>query len=165
MGKLRCAKKKNWTPRKTAAVCLKHFTSGDFERRFSLSPDDKKSMIPRLKTDEFGICVWPSICMSSSVNVTLSAGDTRRMVSILEFLYNFACLQLQYTHLRSLFIFRHLMQNMVSLLPLLVLRLNVATCQDSSSQAACVELQEPQQELMEVSIFILLPKYFFSSIL
>ena len=165
MGKLRCAKKKNWTPRKTAAVCLKHFTSGDFERRFSLSPDDKKSMIPRLKTDEFGICVWPSICMSSSVNVTLSAGDTRRMVSILEFLYNFTCLQLQYIHLRSLFIFRHLMQNMVSLLPLLVLRLNVATCQDSSSQAACVELQESQQELMEVSIFILLPKYFFSSIL
>ena len=43
-------KRKNWTPGKTAAVCSKHFTSGDFERRFSLSPDDKK-------TDEFDICV------------------------------------------------------------------------------------------------------------
>ena len=37
---------------------------------------------------------------------------------------------------------------------------NIATCQDSSNQATGAELLEPQQELMEVSIFILLPKYF-----
>ena len=42
-------KRENWTPGRTASVCSKHFTPEDFERRFSLAPNDKKPMIPRLK--------------------------------------------------------------------------------------------------------------------
>ena len=50
-----------WTPGTTASLCSKHFTADDYERRFVLVPEVGKPLASRLKTDEFGVCVWPTI--------------------------------------------------------------------------------------------------------
>ena len=47
-----------WTPRRASVVCLKHFTSDSFENG---SATVERYKTPRLKRDDFGVCVYPNI--------------------------------------------------------------------------------------------------------
>ena len=49
------SKRKNWVPGKTSSLCSVHFKEEDFQ--FRLDSKMKRS----LKSDEIGICVYPSI--------------------------------------------------------------------------------------------------------
>ncbi len=50
-----------WTPTQYSALCSKHFVSSDFERPFHDLPGMTASFRPRLRRDEIGIVVYPSI--------------------------------------------------------------------------------------------------------
>ena len=47
-----------WTPTRSSVVCSKHFTEDCFQ--FG-SATVEKYKIPRLKRDEFGVCVYPTL--------------------------------------------------------------------------------------------------------
>jgi len=68
------ARRKNWAPGKTSSLCSMHFKEDDFQ--FRLDP----------KTDEIGICVFPSIHAGSEV-VEPPSKREKRMVSFIVSLY------------------------------------------------------------------------------
>ena len=47
-----------WTPTRSSVVCSKHFTPECFEYG---SATVEKYKTPRLKRDEFGVCVYPTL--------------------------------------------------------------------------------------------------------
>ena len=69
-------RRKNWEPGKTSSLCSVHFKEDDFQFRF-----DSK-MKRSLKTDEIGICVFPSIHAGSDVEQPPSKRE-KRMVSFI----------------------------------------------------------------------------------
>jgi hypothetical protein len=75
-----------------STLCSIHFLPEDYERRFSSLPNQTKPNHPRLKRDDLGICVYPSIhavpTKHASEPDTQSPRD-RRMVSLLNFLHDF----------------------------------------------------------------------------
>ena len=70
------AKRKNWKPGKTSSLCSIHFKEEDFQ--FRLDSKMKRS----LKSDEVGICVYPSIHAGTEVEEPPSKRE-RRMVSFI----------------------------------------------------------------------------------
>lgn len=69
------AKRKNWEPGKTSSLCSIHFKEEDFQ--FRLDSKMKRS----LKSDEVGICVYPSIHAGTEVVEEPPSKRERRMVS------------------------------------------------------------------------------------
>ncbi|CAB4026779.1 PREDICTED: uncharacterized protein LOC107331715 isoform X3 [Paramuricea clavata] len=53
--------KRVFEPSKASTLCSIHFLPEDYERRFSSLPNQTKPNHPRLKRDDLGICVYPSI--------------------------------------------------------------------------------------------------------
>ena len=55
-------KRDKWEPTRNSSVCSRHFTENDYVRRFSFVNEvTKKPIMPRLKRDEIGINVAPSV--------------------------------------------------------------------------------------------------------
>jgi hypothetical protein len=54
-------KRANWEPSKWSVICSKHFKPEDFQRRYSNLEGLEKFWIPRLKRDDFGVDVFPSM--------------------------------------------------------------------------------------------------------
>ena len=55
-------KRAKWEPTRNSSVCSKHFTEDDYMRRFKFIDEvTKKPIMPRLKRDEIGISVVPSV--------------------------------------------------------------------------------------------------------
>ena len=57
--------KRTFVPSKTSAICSDHFRPEDYERRFFSLLGLAKPNYPKLRTDELGVCVYPSIHASS----------------------------------------------------------------------------------------------------
>ena len=72
------AKLKNFNPSGNSAVCSKHFKPEDFTIRFTLLPGHKKPMIPRLKKDEIGICVCPSLQTGALAEENKPSSDRKK---------------------------------------------------------------------------------------
>ena len=49
-----------WEPSKSSVICSRHFQPTDFERRFNFLPG-QSLQFPRLKMDEFGVNVYPTV--------------------------------------------------------------------------------------------------------
>ena len=55
-------KRAKWEPTRNSSLCSRHFTEDDFIRRFTFADETSgKPIIPRLKRDELGINVFPTI--------------------------------------------------------------------------------------------------------
>ena len=70
-----------WEPTRNSSVCSKHFTENDFVRRFTFVDEvAKKPFLPRLKRDEIGVNVVPSIHAEAvTTKVVLSESAKRRI--------------------------------------------------------------------------------------
>ena len=80
-------KRGKWEPTKNSAICSKHFSAEDFQRRFSILPGQEKGSFLRLKTDEFGINVFPKIqAVAASDRTTPVSARSRKMVRYHTFL-------------------------------------------------------------------------------
>ena len=76
--------KRLFVPSKTSTICSEHFKPEDYERRFFLLPGLSKRNYPKQKTDELGICVFPTIHALSSKDVARTqeqSARNKRMVS------------------------------------------------------------------------------------
>ena len=94
--------KRVFQPSKSSCLCSAHFEPEAYERRFHLLPGQTRPNFQKLRTDEVGICVFPSIHAEpktkrvideTSISPSTSTGDrSRRMVScfLLIFLRIFA---------------------------------------------------------------------------
>lgn len=54
-------KRANWEASRWSVICSKHFTADDFQRRYCILEGFEKFWIPRLKRDDYGVNVFPSI--------------------------------------------------------------------------------------------------------
>ena len=54
-------KRANWEASKWSVICSRHFQVDDFQRRYSNLEGFEKSWIPRLKRDDIGVNVFPSV--------------------------------------------------------------------------------------------------------
>jgi hypothetical protein len=76
--------KRLFVPSKTSTICSEHFKPEDYERRFFSLPGLSKHNYPKLKTDELGICVFPTIHALSPKDVPRTqeqSARNKRMVS------------------------------------------------------------------------------------
>lgn len=76
--------KRVFEPSKTSTLCSAHFTPEDFERRFAILPGQTKPNYQKLKSDDLGVCVYPSIhavAVKSSSELVVQSARDRRMVS------------------------------------------------------------------------------------
>ena len=55
-----------WEPTKHSKICSLHFKREDFTRMFTLLPKQKIPSSPRLKEDDLGPCIFPSIQATES---------------------------------------------------------------------------------------------------
>ena len=53
--------KRVFEPSKSSTVCSNHFKPEDFERPFHMLPRQTKPNFQKLRTDDLGVCVFPSI--------------------------------------------------------------------------------------------------------
>lgn len=71
--------------RRRRRYALQHFTPDDYERRFVSLPGLSKPNHPNLKTDELGVCVFPSVHALSTKdvepNVKILSARSKRIVS------------------------------------------------------------------------------------
>ena len=76
--------KRVFEPSNASTLCSAHFRPEDYERRFSILPTQTKPNHLRLKRDDIGICVFPSIqaVPTTSPNEDLQTPRSRRMVSV-----------------------------------------------------------------------------------
>ena len=80
--------KRLFEPSKSSTLCSDHFKPEDFERRFHMLPGQTKPNHQKLRTDDIGICVFPSIHKapkaspsSKEMQVELGSPRSRRLVS------------------------------------------------------------------------------------
>ena len=64
-----------WTATRASVVCSKHFTSDCFEYG---SATVERYKTPKLKKDEFGVCVFPTI-LTNQVPDSTESGRTKRI--------------------------------------------------------------------------------------
>jgi hypothetical protein len=76
-------KRLKWTPGMTSSICSQHFKEDDFQWKFFVLASEGKNMkyMPRLKRDEIGVSVCPSVYLSSSTKPEETERDIRRKVS------------------------------------------------------------------------------------
>ena len=76
--------KRVFEPSNASTLCSAHFRPEDYERRFSILPTQTKPNHLRLKRDDIGICVFPSIqaVPTTSPNEDLQTPRSRCMVSV-----------------------------------------------------------------------------------
>ena len=79
-------KRAKWEPSSSSVICSRHFKPDDFMTRYvgpHVAPGEQQAFVvkPRLKTDDFGICVCPSIQFPNQEDRTLTARDRCRIVS------------------------------------------------------------------------------------
>ena len=55
------SKRARWTTTQHSVICSKHFKEEDFDRMFSIPGEIVPKVISRLKRDDFGVHVYPSI--------------------------------------------------------------------------------------------------------
>ena len=53
-------KRSKWEPSQGSVICSRHFQPTDFERRFNFLAG-QSLQFPRLKMDEFGVSVYPTV--------------------------------------------------------------------------------------------------------
>ena len=70
----------NWEPSKSSVICSRHFQPTDFEHRFNFLPG-QSLQFPRLKADEFGISVYPTV--HAGTEQTPQSERSKRKVRIL----------------------------------------------------------------------------------
>ena len=92
-------KRAKWEPNKESRICSKHFTNEDFVRLFFVLPGQSNPTIPRLKRDDVGVTVFPTIQTQAiqSQQKPLS-NRSRRRVSF----------KGQFLSLKIMFVFIHL---------------------------------------------------------
>lgn len=76
--------KRVFEPSSSSTLCSAHFKAEDYARRFSLLPTQTKPNIARLKRDDLGVCVFPSIHVVSKETPSepdIGSARDRRMVS------------------------------------------------------------------------------------
>jgi hypothetical protein len=78
--------KRVFEPSKSSTLCSAHFKPEDFERRFHMLPGQTKPNYQKLRIDEIGICVFPTIHAAPKVSAKQKQMDvlsarSRRMVS------------------------------------------------------------------------------------
>ena len=76
--------KRVFEPSKSSTVCSDHFKPEDFKRRFQMLPGQTKPNFQKLRTDDLGVCIFPSIhAMPKSKQAELPtiSPRSRRMVS------------------------------------------------------------------------------------
>lgn len=76
-------KRLNFEPSTTSRICSRHFKAEHFVRRFAVAlTSGEKPLKYILKSDDFGICVYPTISFpDGEEQKTLSARDRRHSVS------------------------------------------------------------------------------------
>ena len=77
----------HWAPTKNSVICSLHFRREDFVHMFANLPGQSGPLRPRLKRDELGLCVYPTIQANSPEYDRGTEGQsdrTRRKVSLLE---------------------------------------------------------------------------------
>jgi hypothetical protein len=85
--------KRVFEPSKGSTLCSAHFKPEDYERRFSMLPDQTKPNYPRLKRDDVGICVYPTIHSEATASEPVSRSPREtRMVSTEQRVYTFTYL-------------------------------------------------------------------------
>ena len=72
-------KRKNFVPSKGSSICSKHFQPDDFTIRFALLSGQGKPMIPRLKRDDLGVCVFPTIQSGATADEHVSERKRRKV--------------------------------------------------------------------------------------
>lgn len=55
------SKRDRWEPTRHSMICSKHFNEEDFVHVFSVQGEKVPNIIPRLKKDDFGVHVYPTI--------------------------------------------------------------------------------------------------------
>lgn len=100
--------KRVFEPSKTSTLCSDHFQPEDFERRYYVLPDQTKPNYQKLRTDNLGICVIPSIHAApkntsdkQEKQSEVARSRSRRMVS--DRLFVFSPFLSQYSKLRFVF--------------------------------------------------------------
>jgi hypothetical protein len=86
--------KRVFVPSKTSTLCSAHFKPEDYERRFSILSGQTKPNYPKLRSDELGICVYPSIhadARETSREPVVQSPRDRRMVSLFITSFCFEC--------------------------------------------------------------------------
>lgn len=71
-------------PSKSSTLCSNHFKPEDFERRFHILPGQTKPNFQKLRADDLGVCVFPSIHATpkaKQVRLPTTSPRNRRMVS------------------------------------------------------------------------------------
>lgn len=72
-------KRGKWEPSQGSVICSHHFHPTDFKRRFNFLPG-QSLQFPRLKMDEFGVSVYPTV--HANTEQTPQAERSKRMVRI-----------------------------------------------------------------------------------
>ena len=87
-------KRTKWEPTEHSEICSKHFNECDFISRYVgehniPGAESKLQVRPRLKQDEIGVCVVPSIIsLEEEHEKMLLKRDSRRIVSVFVFFFN-----------------------------------------------------------------------------
>lgn len=72
-------KRAKWEPTQNSSICSKHFTEDDYMRRFTFADSfTNKLIMPRLKRDEFGINVFPSVHAEAVINKPVVTDSAKR---------------------------------------------------------------------------------------
>ena len=86
-------KRAKWEPTPSSSICSRHFTEDDYMRRFTFVDEvSKKPIMPRLKRDEIGVCVVPSVhaeAVSKKPVETESAKRRRERAVRIAYSFNF----------------------------------------------------------------------------
>ncbi len=95
----------NFEPSATSKICSRHFKAEDFVRRFGVHlTGDEAKLKAVLKSDEFGICVYPTISLPDCEETKpLSARDRRHSVSIVFSCYLFTIVNRLTFHITSIY--------------------------------------------------------------
>ena len=70
---------------KASTLCSAHFLPEDYERRFQILPEQTRPYFLKLRSDDFSICVFPSIhalSKETSSDPPVQSPRDRRMVSL-----------------------------------------------------------------------------------